>query len=502
MIRTLIFLSFFLLTNISICQDSSFFKINFNSVSTVEIKFQNFCDTVLFKSGFYNFFPNTYIVDNGIKLYGDGVYFANFKIQLPQKVNLYFGEVSSDFETDNSNDSHPQFSFTTICFLVPFDTLIIEIDYSRRNNPNKLIRFLGKTAMITEYYLEKQIYFDGINLLLQKGILSNISNNLESFVSTLDSLTNIELQYFDTYTSKINLPLWFQSYENADLKYFAIGLKLKQPDVMEYLSGTVPTMPEDYFSFANNHEFNDKDAILSIYFFLSLRNYFFHYSKRLNVRRMAAKTDSFEFATDFVEYATANYSSYISDILLARELDMKIERDRVKELDYRLLYNNVQDANLRKYLKDRYEHKKSLTRGDKAPSFYLKNANNEYISLKSFKGNVVYISFWFTGCKPCLKEFPKENQLVESFKFEKVKIISICMNSNEENWKQVLAKYQLKTVNLFANKNWGRILKDGYDINSYPHYVLIDEEGKIIENKCNRPSQGIEQTIIEILKTK
>jgi thiol-disulfide isomerase/thioredoxin len=64
-----------------------------------------------------------------------------------------------------------------------------------------------------------------------------------------------------------------------------------------------------------------------------------------------------------------------------------------------------------------------------APYFYLKNEQNESVSLKNVAGNIVYITFWFTGCKPCIKEIPDENHLVEVFKNEKVKIVSICLNN-------------------------------------------------------------------------
>ena len=115
--------------------------------------------------------------------------------------------------------------------------------------------------------------------------------------------------------------------------------------------------------------------------------------------------------------------------------------------------------------------------------------------MKDFKGSLVYLSFWFTGCKPCIKEFPDENLLVEVFKNEKVKIISICLISDENGWKHMVSQHQLKTINLFAKGNWEDILQEKYGITGFPHYVLINAEGKIIENNCIRPSQGAEQLI-------
>ena len=73
---------------------------------------------------------------------------------------------------------------------------------------------------------------------------------------------------------------------------------------------------------------------------------------------------------------------------------------------------------------------------------------------------------------------------------------------HEDIWKQVIKEHQLKTINLFANENWGKILKEKYNIAAFPCYVLIDKNGKIIENKCLFSSQEAEQKIKNYLVNK
>ena len=113
----------------------------------------------------------------------------------------------------------------------------------------------------------------------------------------------------------------------------------------------------------------------------------------------------------------------------------------------------------------------------------IKNELNESVSVKTFAGNIVYITFWFVGCKGCIIEFPDENHLVEVFKNDKVSIVSICMYSSEESWKQAIEKYGIKSTTLICKGNWDKILKEKYDINAYPQHVQIDKQGKIISNK-------------------
>jgi peroxiredoxin len=255
------------------------------------------------------------------------------------------------------------------------------------------------------------------------------------------------------------------------------------------------TPPDDYFSFSKELPLQNEQAIASMYYFLFLRSYFTEVWEPENQKIFPDSGQNVQRLKDLVLYSQSKFSPYISDILLAMELDMLIDLNNISEDKYSILIEAINDEALKKYLKSHYINREILKPGDDAPGFYLKNIDNEYFSLADFKDSIIYLSFWSTGCKPCLKEIPEENRLVGFFNNEKVKIINICMSSTEESWRNVTEKYQLKTINLFATGNWEKILEKSYDIKSFPHYVIIDKNGRIIENKTIRPGNGAEQKI-------
>ncbi|MBD2705406.1 redoxin family protein [Spirosoma sp. BT702] len=151
------------------------------------------------------------------------------------------------------------------------------------------------------------------------------------------------------------------------------------------------------------------------------------------------------------------------------------------------------------YIKQRASSNVKLLRsGDKAPNFALVDANDSLITLSQYKGQVVYLSFWFTTCGGCLQEMPYENKLVEQFKGKPVKIVSICIGTpgaadaqQLPKWKAVSKRFGLKTIDLYANRAWTKTLSEKYIVSTYPHYVLIGADGTIIENFADRPSQGV-----------
>lgn len=502
MTKHILFIISFLFANNCFCQadqDSSFLMINFKALSTIKVQFKNFSDTILFSSTFYSFLPRDDNEDTEQKLYGDGTEYLTLKIQIPQKVYLNFSNLPLDSSGNGQEEQDSKRDIDITCFLIPFDTLTINLDYTRWVQYNQSILLEGKYADIANYYQNKGEYFPGIDFLYKKAILSNTIMDLNSFKHAIDSITNIELNFLDEYRSQMELPGWFTDFESSELKYIGYGIKLKKPLMMRYLGDTTTQVPDDYYSFQDDLPLENRSAILSIYYLLVLRDYFLAIWWPDHIKSLTALDSIPNSTSDFIEYSQSKFDPYISDILLARELDGDIRRNHVTADQYNSMMKAINDTSIKYYLANRYEHREILKKGDKAPGFYLKNENDEYLSLRNFKDSIVYISFWFSGCKPCIKEFPEENRLVDIFKDEKVKIISICMDTEEENWRYFIEKYQLKTVNLYATGNWERMLKENYDISSFPHYVIIDKEGRIIENKCVRPSQGAEQLIRNLL---
>jgi peroxiredoxin len=141
-----------------------------------------------------------------------------------------------------------------------------------------------------------------------------------------------------------------------------------------------------------------------------------------------------------------------------------------------------------------------LKPGDTAPNFFLPDLQDSLTTMKGFRENVVLLCFWFPGCKPCIAEFPHENKLVAAFENEPVKIVSICTLSSKESWQKAVKKYGLKTLNLYANTNWQKTLELKYAITGYPHYALIDKQGRIVKNFASRPSMNAQDEINALLK--
>lgn len=496
--RTKILLSLFtIITGISFGRndpDSISLHIDLNTHSTIELTFRNTTDSMIIQTGFFTFFPAGYIDSDPLKFQGNGTKYLDLKIQMPQKVSISIAFVSPKSASHPSDTLLYNGNRNSTCFLVPNDTLHITVDFSKKEPIPRCFKYDGKWAQVSDYYKNKEIFFHKTDFIRSKAIAANIAPDYESFSRIIDSLTQMELNYIKNYDHKSLLPKWFVDYEESDIRYFSYSLKIDEPLLMERMRGIDKPIPKDYYNFLKERPLNNQAAILSVYYFLFLDFYF----SMIQMPYTDSTQKDTNFASKrldvFITNSVKSFDENISDLLLAYKLDEGISNTSVPEDVYTLYTNAIHSAELRQYLEHRYRLKYVLKEGDIAPYFYLKNEKNESISLKNFAGNIVYITFWFTGCKPCIKEIPDENHLVDVFKNDKVKIVSICINSSEESWRECLEKYGIKSVALLCRGNWDKLLKEKYDINAYPQHVLIDKHGKIIVNKLT-PISEAEQEI-------
>ena len=137
-----------------------------------------------------------------------------------------------------------------------------------------------------------------------------------------------------------------------------------------------------------------------------------------------------------------------------------------------------------------YKNAKNLKPGNMAPNFTLTNVDGKPVSLSDMRSKAVFIDFWGVGCGPCMDEIKNyTRQVHEKYKDKNIVFVNICVDSHEPEWKNSLKETGLSGINLIA-EGWTRnpVCKQ-YGIQGIPHYIVIDANGKIVDNNSPRPSE-------------
>ena len=110
-----------------------------------------------------------------------------------------------------------------------------------------------------------------------------------------------------------------------------------------------------------------------------------------------------------------------------------------------------------------------------APDFELPTKAGS-VSLQNTRGQVVYLDFWASWCKPCRKSFPWMNDLHAKYYDKGLRVIAVNVDSDAEQVKRFLEKYPANF--LVAYDAEGKVASQ-YQVKGMPSSYLIDRQGNI-----------------------
>jgi thiol-disulfide isomerase/thioredoxin len=96
--------------------------------------------------------------------------------------------------------------------------------------------------------------------------------------------------------------------------------------------------------------------------------------------------------------------------------------------------------------------------------------------LSAIKGQVVYLDFWASWCKPCRKSFPWMNQMQQKYAEQGLQIIAINLDTEKQLAKAFLDKVPAHIPIIYDPE--GNIASD-YKLLGMPSSYLIDKNGII-----------------------
>lgn len=209
----------------------------------------------------------------------------------------------------------------------------------------------------------------------------------------------------------------------------------------------------------------------------------------------------------FIEKAENNLPEFSLEFFTANYLLDELNKKRYEEELLSLFANFKEKYPSSKYLeflnpeieKVKKFHQKKEQKNTQKVTFLdnYQNKNTLKEVLDSFKGQKVYIDIWATWCGPCKEEFKHKKKLDQLLKANNIKLLYISIDNENriEQWKKMAEYYNLYGSHLRANKKLIKELQILFNNNGtieIPWYLLINENGEIVEMKAKKPSQLIE----------
>jgi len=130
---------------------------------------------------------------------------------------------------------------------------------------------------------------------------------------------------------------------------------------------------------------------------------------------------------------------------------------------------------------------------NKVPDINLVTFNGESMPLQNLKSKVVLLDFWELWCGPCRQSLPKVNEMSSKYGLKDLIIIGI-VSENVEEAKRLIIQEEINFLNVKGNRE----LKAKFMVNSFPRYVLIDQN-HVIRHIYYEFSDKIEADIKKLL---
>ena len=186
---------------------------------------------------------------------------------------------------------------------------------------------------------------------------------------------------------------------------------------------------------------------------------------------------------------SGDYADYLADTV-------KANKDSFTNDELKTLTNDIKK--IRKIEKQIAEIEKKNTSSDNSSqkdsskdsspfrNFSGKDFDGNPVDESLFSGNAVtVVNFWFTGCKPCVAELSKLNELNDAIKSMGGEVVGInteTFDGNEDAIKEAAAildsqgaKY--RNISIDSDSNAGKYASD---IMAFPTTILVDRNGNIV----------------------
>jgi len=121
--------------------------------------------------------------------------------------------------------------------------------------------------------------------------------------------------------------------------------------------------------------------------------------------------------------------------------------------------------------------------------------NIDQLKLDSYHGKVLYLDFWASWCKPCVKSFPWMNSLVSKYPADRFIVVTVNLDAEPAAMHKFLAKVRAD-FDIYHDPS-GNIAEQ-FQIEGMPTSYLIDAQGKVVRKHIGFYTKKIDEYEKEI----
>ncbi len=376
---------------------------------------------------------------------------------------------------------------TTDVYLEPYDTLYMEIDAeifpyeigfggTGGFNNNLLVKYekkFPKKKNIFEYLQ----YRTGVHWFNVPPNLDAMMQRMspESFAESMEARKNERIRFVQEYVDENQGGLTdkFIEYIETEINYEYAYYMLCYGNAFK----NKHDISRDFFNYLLEFPL-ESNQIGNRYY----REYLKGYLNHLYIDLFGYDVENiYQGIYDLAETQLSDLSlSFFQSELITQALYKK-KVDAILDKYYSFLNNNpyyeFNDKVIQAYQKVMKYHA-----GSPAPSFELRTLDGKNISLSDYNGKPIFLNFWATWCKPCIKKMDQLQAFQKDLEKQGVVFIHVSFDRKEEIWKESVEKNKYAGIHVFLPEATDADISKSYNVRAIPQYYLIDKNGNFAES--------------------
>ncbi len=375
-------------------------------------------------------------------------------------------------------------------FIQPGDSMQITYDPSIEKSP-EFISFIGDGANDNNFLRTVAPNFVRKNqtVINQKMLRKSLPTSYKAYH---DSTKNAQLAALSDYKKNAPISKEFEAHITDVIVYSHALTLMSYPyqriKLFRNKKDTV-TYPINYFSFLEGVDLNNQQAIFTIPQYAQFIDYYVHHHFNEEVIKKSENYAVQNYFVDKFDFAKTRLKDHSLSFILGANFIIGANKGKAALIipKYEEFKAQNQHPSFQKTVDFHYNLHKKYLPGAEASNFTVVDSTGKEVKLSDFKGKVVYMDFWATWCGPCRRQMPHSKKLKKHFEGQEVAFLYISVDKDEAKWKAFLDKEQLEGHHYHAPKDRVLQIKRDYMVQGIPKFVLIDQEGKLVDFNAKRP---------------
>ncbi|WP_218779752.1 TlpA family protein disulfide reductase [Hymenobacter crusticola] len=384
-----------------------------------------------------------------------------------------------------------------IVFLQPGDSVNVKAD-SRFFY--KTVTFSGRGSFANNYLAQTHLRFDNSRDSLPERLC--IKDLPAEYKRKVDVRRQQQLEFMNSYGVREPLPTEFVRIRQQVLDLQRASSLLNYVHYVKYTTKRSPTLPADFLDPLNKLPLSSLSygSELSIRLATGDLIEAYQYAQLLPPNGLLpAEASAAEriFAQATVDFGDTQTRDQVIGDMLHNQLRRHLVTNQQAAFAMLALFKiHNRDSTAARRVRYVLKASANLHLGDLAPAFSLQDASGKRVSLQDFRGEVVYLDFWYSSCAPCIAEAPAAVKLKKQFLGKDVVFLYISVDRKADDWQKALVRHPLTGPNsVHLIDPGGYKASANYGVGGFPSYWIIGRDGKIRQGSAPRPSAGKETVV-------